>query len=159
MKVEVEVEVIEEAKVAEVKEMVGEEVKMKKTTAVIQKVFQKIEIMKIVMNMMMKIEAIIKIEIEMKRNIMIKNLIIIKIMIQEIKVLIVIIQKKGEVSIDQDMVKHIREIIIMEINIIMIKEMINIIMEVISIKMDEKNIMINIKNFSRIIIFKLFLNL
>ena len=84
MKVEVEVEVIEEAKVAEVKEMVGEEVKMKKTTAVIQKVFQKIEIMKIVMNMMMKIEAIIKIEIEMKRNIMIKNLIIIKTMIQEI---------------------------------------------------------------------------
>ena len=159
MKIEVEVEVIEEAKVAEVKEMVGEEVKMKKTTAVIQKVFQKIEIMKIVMNMMMKIEAIIKIEIEMKRNIMIKNLIIIKIMIQEIKVLIVIIQKKGEVSIEQDMVKHIREVIIMEINIITIKEMINIIMEVISIKMDEKNIMINIKNFSRIIIFKLFLNL
>ena len=159
MKVEVEVEVIEEAKVAEVKEMVGEEVKMKKTTAVIQKVFQKIEIMKIVMNMMMKIEAIIKIEIEMKRNIMIKNLIIIKIMIQEIKVMIVIIQKKGEASIDQDMVKHIREVIITEINIITIKEMINIIMEVISIKMDEKNIMINIKNFSRIIIFKLFLNL
>ena len=159
MKIEVEVEVIEEAKVAEVKEMVGEEVKMKKTTAVIQKVFQKIEIMKIVMNMMMKIEAIIKIEIEMKRNIMIKNLIIIKIMIQEIKVLIVIIQKKGEVSIEQDMVKHIREVIIMEINIITIKEMINIIMEVISIKMDEKNIMINIKNFSCIIIFKLFLNL
>ena len=119
MKVKVEAEVIEEAKVAEVKEMVGEEVKMKKTTAVIQKVFQKIEIMKIVMNMMMKIEAIIKIEIEMKRNIMIKNLIIIKIMIQEIKVLIVIIQKKGEASIDQDMVKHIREIIIMEINIIL----------------------------------------
>ena len=90
---------------------------------------------------------------------MIKNLIIIKIMIQEIKVLIVIIQKKGEVSIEQDMVKHIREVIIMEINIITIKEMINIIMEVISIKMDEKNIMINIKNFSSIIIFKLFLNL
>jgi hypothetical protein len=140
MKVEVEAEVIEEAKVAEVKEMVGEEVKMKKTTAVIQKVFQKIEIMKIVMNMMMKIEAIIKIEIEMKRNIMIKNLIIIKIMIQEIKVLIVIIQKKGEASIDQDMVKHIREVIIMEINIITIKEMINIIMVVINIKMEGKNI-------------------
>ena len=73
--------------------------------------------------------------------------------------MIAIIQKREEISINQDMEKDIKEIIIMEINIIMIKEMINIIMEVISIKMDEKNIMINIKNFSCIIIFKLFLNL
>ena len=51
-----------------------------------------------------------------------------------------IIQKMEEISINQDMERDIREIIIMEINIIMIKEMINIIMEVINIKMDEKNI-------------------
>lgn len=54
--------------------------------------------------------------------------------------MIVIIQKREEISINQDMERDIREIIIMEINIIMIKEMINIIMEVINIKMDEKNI-------------------
>jgi len=54
--------------------------------------------------------------------------------------MIAIIQKREEISINQDMEKDIKEIIIMEINIIMIKEMINIIMEVINIKMDEKNI-------------------
>ncbi len=54
--------------------------------------------------------------------------------------MIAIIQKREEISINQDMEKDIKEIIIMEINIIMIKEMINIIMEVINIKMEEKNI-------------------
>ena len=54
--------------------------------------------------------------------------------------MIAIIQKREEISINQDMEKDIKEIIIMEINIIMIKEMINIIMEVINIKMEEKSI-------------------
>ena len=62
--------------------------------------------------------------------------------------MIVIIQKREEISINQDMERDIREINIMEINIIMIKEMIIIIMEVINIKMDEKNIINNIGYFS-----------
>jgi hypothetical protein len=85
MKVEVEVEVIEEAKVVKEKEMVEEEIKKIEMTVVIQRVYQKIEVMKIVMNMKkMMIDTTIKIEIEMERNIMIKNLIITKTTIQEI---------------------------------------------------------------------------
>lgn len=84
MKVEVEVEVIEEAKVVEEKEMVEKEIKKIEMTVVTQRVYQKIEITKIVMNMKMIIETIINLEIEKKRNIMIKNLIIPKTMIQEI---------------------------------------------------------------------------
>lgn len=54
--------------------------------------------------------------------------------------MIAIIQKKEEIFIRQNMERDIKEIIIMEINIIMIKETINIITEVINIKMGEKNI-------------------
>ena len=50
-----------------------------------------------------------------------------------------IIQKVEEIFLNQNMEGNIREII-MEINIIMIKEMINIIMVVINIKMEGKNI-------------------
>jgi len=51
-----------------------------------------------------------------------------------------IIQKVEEIFLNQNMEGEIREIVIMEINIIMIKEMINIIMVVINIKMEGKNI-------------------
>ena len=54
--------------------------------------------------------------------------------------MIAIIQKKEEIFIRQNMERDIKEIIIMEINIIMIKETINIIAEVINIRMGEKNI-------------------
>ena len=54
--------------------------------------------------------------------------------------MIAIIQKKEEIFIRQNMERDIKEIIIMEINIIMIKETINIITEVINIRMGEKNI-------------------
>ena len=50
-----------------------------------------------------------------------------------------IIQKVAEIFLNQNMEEEKREII-MEINIIMIKEMINIIMVVINIKMEGKNI-------------------
>ena len=50
-----------------------------------------------------------------------------------------IIQKVEEIFLNQNMEGNIREII-MEINIIMIKEVINIIMVVINIKMEGKNI-------------------
>ena len=52
----------------------------------------------------------------------------------------VIIQKVEEIFLNQNMEGDIREIVIMEINIIMIKEVINIIMVVINIKMEGKNI-------------------
>ena len=51
-----------------------------------------------------------------------------------------IIQKVEEIFLNQNMEGEIREIVIMEINIIMIKEVINIIMVVINIKMEGKNI-------------------
>ena len=60
----------------------------------------------------------------------------------------VIIQKVEEIFLNQNMEGDIREIIIMEINIIMIKEVINIIMVVINIKMEEKNIIKNTIFFS-----------
>ena len=59
-----------------------------------------------------------------------------------------IIQKVEEIFLNQNMEGDIREIVIMEINIIMIKEMINIIMVVINIKMEEKNIIKNTIFFS-----------
>ena len=60
----------------------------------------------------------------------------------------VIIQKVEEIFLNQNMEGEIREIVIIKINIIMIKEMINIIMVVINIKMEEKNIIKNTIFFS-----------
>jgi len=60
----------------------------------------------------------------------------------------VIIQKVEEIFLNQNMEVDIREIVIIKINIIMIKEMINIIMVVINIKMEEKNIIKNTIFFS-----------
>ena len=60
----------------------------------------------------------------------------------------VIIQKVEEIFLNQNMEGEIREIVIIEINIIMIKEVINIIMVVINIKMEEKNIIKNTIFFS-----------